>query len=354
MLQEKTTLILGAGASYDFGFPLGVGLRNDIVNSLRGLENPELERIETIHIRKFIENEYGQDGLNHASALARALPLYDSIDECLLAQLSDYKARVKIGKYAIACCLAYWERKSPVRHLFKDAWEDYSYKLHNETWIGRLRALLFQGKPKDDLIDALGNLLIVNFNYDRSIYPLILSGYMQSVGGTANSKPPSYADTRRLSVYHPYGSLGRLNDGKGEHALWGISDNDFKKSAEQINVFPEGAVGSKLLPDTVLTRIAKSKKIVFLGFAFHKPNMNLLDVTDRRYAVGSKQGNQVFATMMGMPSQKRAAAKVQIQRSLGFDDNNNSYFFGDSDADCKAFLDEHDDLITSEVPRAPD
>jgi hypothetical protein len=347
MLQKNTTIILGAGASYDFGFPLGVSLRNDIVNSLRGLENPELERIETIHIRKFIEEGYGQAGFREASTLASVLPLYDSIDECLFAQLWDYPQRVIIGKFAIACCLAYRERKSPVRHLFKAGWEDYSYKLHDATWVGRLRALLFQGMPSPDLIVALRSLLIINFNYDRSIYPLILSGYNQLlVGGAAGRNPPRFGGNE-LPVYHPYGSLGNLHDNKGEHVLWGVPDNEFKKSAEQINVYPEGAVGSRSLPNSILKKIADSEKIIFLGFAFHEPNMKLLDINDRRHAMGSKQGNQIFATMMGVPPKKRIAAKELIQRSLGFDDTNNEYYFGDTNTDCKAFLDEYDDLIAS-------
>jgi hypothetical protein len=93
MIRRKTTLILGAGASYPYGFPLGETLKNNIVGQI--LYPKSNERID---LRKnLIDQGYKKEQIEDF-ALKLKKSNYMSVD----AFLEEWLEFVQIGKIAIA------------------------------------------------------------------------------------------------------------------------------------------------------------------------------------------------------------------------------------------------------------
>jgi hypothetical protein len=107
MFSEPTVFVIGAGASSEFGMPLGTELQKKIGNVLdfrRGDTGQLLgdEKLHSLLHDKFkdgVQRYY--DAANELSRIIRESP-FDSIDEALHWFSSSYPEAVALGKAAIA------------------------------------------------------------------------------------------------------------------------------------------------------------------------------------------------------------------------------------------------------------
>lgn len=117
---------------------------------------------------------------------------------------------------------------------------------------------------------------MIIFNYDRCVEHFLIH-VLQNYYRISEVEAAELIE--HLSIYHPYGSVGLLPWQKGDLQIgFGNSLNaiQLNELAKKIKTFTEGTDPSSSEIIDIRDHMAKAKKLVFLGFAFHKLNMELI------------------------------------------------------------------------------
>ena len=341
--NKKIVIIVGAGASADFKlvdsdhvkikFPVGEELINLIANEqeikkiFQNLKNNStLEKYNSfLNFSKLVRYNQTFSIDEILDSIARdklnIQEIYDSSGKKVIIQTSK-EDLLKAGKTLIAYFLLRSEKRE---------WENNQAKI----WYRHIRNLIINsGNNQKEIKEKLKNLVIISFNYDRS-----LEFYLRS-------RLPEYF--YEINILYPYGKLadnsfiadryGEFNDDVKTKPIITPVLKEIEKIAEQIQVIGEknlidiidennnlifdnckkwfnagkkdftliDAHPSSSHPDVIkniinvssdidlicnnynqnikifneLTKqafyILSANKIYFLGFAFHKPNIELL------------------------------------------------------------------------------
>jgi len=221
MIKTKTLLILGAGASMDYDFPSGFRLMEDILNFV----SEKVKMFEMAYEQRLIflalllsyddkDVERDKFGLNIQliKDFARDLEYSGirSIDE-FLANKEQYKS---LGKLCIAICISNYEGKVGT---FNKVWneEEKRYTLRHQ-WYAHLWQRICETEHDnillsiDDLKQSIKNLVIVTFNYERSLEQYLVNA-IQGHFGLSGSAALELVN-QNLKIIHVYGDLGSLND----------------------------------------------------------------------------------------------------------------------------------------------
>lgn len=256
MITIRTTLILGAGASNAYGFPLGSDLRRDIINRQGDAVNSEESKLwEAMGF----SNE-------SRSVFARALDRtgIESIDALLETQ-SDLR---EIGKVFIALEIGQHEKDE----LF---WDLTGQALHGRGMEHWYRFLWNKIRTR---LDEFGQnqLKVVTFNYDRSLEYYLFHVMQNSLRLRDDVVAQAIA---RIPIIHVYGQLGQPH-------FWGKADSSRnysppydKKSLENaiegIKVIDERADDSNEFQEA-RKAIQWADRVCFLGFGFDRDNLRRL------------------------------------------------------------------------------
>jgi hypothetical protein len=297
MLSKRTVFVVGAGASFELGLPLGKDLRGKIANLLNityedGWSQSTGDR-QINEILLELARETGRRGisdlLQKCWLLRDALPGAISIDNLLDAHRSDPEIAL-IGKLAITKAILDAERSSA---LSPHKNGNGRFNLHNVsgTWLIPLFQILSENLAKEHVSDIFGNCTFIVFNYDRCLeyfLPRALSLYY----GIDESLASSIMES--ANIIHPYGRVGEFGRGKSlSTAAFGAKDFDLRKIAEGIKTFSEG-LQFENHADEIKRSITASDQIIFLGFAFHPLNMDIMSVDD------PSSVSQIFGTTVGL------------------------------------------------------
>ena len=269
MIFKKTILILGAGASVDYGFPLGRDLVLRICASLSDTA-----------------------GLQHATLLAcgfSASQIHEFQSQLADSNLSSIDAFLEnreefedIGKAAIAAVLIPCERKDRLRRASNVClWYEY---LHSKL-IGR-NTDFFRNQ-----------LAVVTFNYDRSFEAALFNALSNAYGLTDGECRP-YVEG--IPVVHVYGQLGKpswLGNG-GRPYDDGMNSSIVKKTAQSLKVIHRGDTNSQELQDA-RAYLSWADTVCCLGFSYHPVNTS-------RLQLGSLlNGKKIFLSAYGMSEGER-------------------------------------------------
>lgn len=289
MIETKTLLILGAGASVPYGYPTGQELREELcnLNMLKDLYilNPEYSNRIIVHER----------GVELFCQAFKASQIF-SIDAFLAKRGNEdigkqpsgihntFGSYETCGKSAIACRLI--ERETHTPHLPEptdDHWLQYLWNLMNDAPASKF---------KDN------QLKIISFNYDR-----VIEQYFQTViknlYGVNNDEA---TDLRKsIEIIHVYGNLQDLED-----RPYGEKPNDFSKVADCIKVIPEAREADDQLFEKAKEMIGWANKICFIGFGFDSTNVRRLGFPDHNLSA-----KLIFSTQYGM-TVSEALAKQQL------------------------------------------
>ena len=204
MFKKNTTIILGAGSSYDLGYPIGSELIDKV---LRLSENNDTPNI----VKEF------------AKTLKEFNPL--SIDFFL----SLHKNFADIGKEEIATAILECEEESKEKMIrSKNHW--YKFLL-NEILTG----------CENDKPDAINdnNLSIVTFNYDVSLEYFLYSRLLSMSYFQKGSENFAHNFLKKLEVEHVYGKVKNINSdnfgGYGKGSTLGASNNTLRVIGERGN-----------------------------------------------------------------------------------------------------------------------
>lgn len=310
MFEKPTVLIVGAGASFDFGFPIGSKLATEITNGLNLVYDAGQLRSGDAHMAESLRIAFGAAGYSNIVPAARVvsagLPAFKSIDDFLYSH-SDNPEVMLAGKVAVARIIAGCEAMSAVAGLWRG--EDLPSALapFRTTWLQELVQTLVTGVRRSDAIDVFKNLSIVSFNYDRAVESLLYFAIQPAL----NIDSATAAEAlRRLQVFRPYGGLGRLPITGGDSVPYGeTSAAEIAKMAGRIQVYTED-LGER--PDLVrmTEHLVSAERYVFLGFGFHKQNVKLLSLDEE----AMKKGRRIYGSAYGENSD---ATRRLIQDRLG-------------------------------------
>jgi len=272
VITKKTVLILGAGASKDYGFPLGQKLRDDICG-MWSTRTGALAAIETA--------SGNIDVIGFTEKLKTSG--YTSVDWFL----EDYPHFIEAGKYAIASVLIPHE-------VPKKLFPPHQPTAH---WYEVLLNTL--DTPPGSFSD--NNLSVVTFNYDRS-----LEYYFLKVLETRRGSPEkAINEMKSLEVVHVHGWLGEL----APYALDGrsyspeIEPGDISKAAENIMVIGEASEETEAFA-RARELLKAAERIVFLGFGYHEKSVQRLEVFNEPWDEEKRQKVRVGGTVRGIPEHR--------------------------------------------------
>lgn len=303
----KTLFVVGAGASKEANLPIGSELKQSISRVLdirfeRGhtMNSGDDVICNAFRIAVQSNNPPSQD-INpflHASWRIRdAMPQAISIDNFIDAHSDDKRIEL-CGKLAIVRTILEAESKSS---LFVDPSRgDNKLKFSQleNTWFSSFWQLLFENCKLSDIEQRLSSVALVIFNYDRCIehylYHALQNYYSISASDVAKL-------LKRLEIYHPYGTVGALPWLSSQNAIgYGATPHpkQLLELANQIKTFTEGTDVLSSEVNSIRSNMKMSPRLVFLGFAFHKLNMELLLPT--LASPDSPTGQSIFATAYGI------------------------------------------------------
>jgi hypothetical protein len=314
MFENKTVFVVGAGASSEVGFPTGYELKDQIAERIN-IRFPDgysqasgdraLANAFRVHAREFSHNSNDINPyLQTCWAIGGAMPLALSIDNYLDAHRENPLFGI-CGKLAITRCILESERNSSLKldGPYENGIQFSSMKKH---WLLPFFHLATEGIAKERVEAAFNNVSFITFNYDRSIEHFIehaLQAYYQIDQNAARQVVDS------IPILHPYGTVGSLPwQGRSISASFGEEVVDpvrLLRVSSAIKTFTEREEDPDALA-SIKSAISEATTIVFLGFAYHKQNLELLkpprDHTFKR----------VFGTTMGFSRPDQQTLKAEL------------------------------------------
>jgi hypothetical protein len=308
MFQSNTVFVLGAGSSYEAGMPLGKHLKKEVANSLH-IKLDSLHRFEAgcdqSIVQAIMEDMEGSKNwrkdlspyLQAFDIIKKAAPHAASIDNLLLAHEKDDMVKL-FGKVAICNCILKAEKGIK---FSSDKMED--------TWFVEFFRILCADISKEQIEDIFKNIVIINFNYDRCIDAYITNTLQEYFNLNQNQVTNLMS---RLTVIHPYGHVGKVFGDSSRRVPFGASvdGKTLLEISSGIRTFSE-----QMRYETDIRRIGEAlhnaKTVVFLGFHFHRQNVQLLKPLE------PTTGQRIFFTAPDASVQDLNYIQAQIQMAFG-------------------------------------
>lgn len=288
MFNSRTVFIVGAGASKEAGLPIGRELKPKISECIDirfgdgSFEQESGDRDIMAALQAHVSNRSRREKrdinvgeyLYAGSRIRDAMPQASSIDTFVDAHEGD-EAIELCGKLAIAKTILDAERSSSMYFDQRRPQDRLPFERLEDTWFTRLFQALTTGCRRNRIDSVFDQIAIITFNYDRCIEHFLyhsLQNFYSVTSGVAEELLKS------LCVFHPYGQVGWLPwQDSSPKVPFGASTNgsDLLKIVPQIKTFTEQVDDQKSLGD-MQDIIATARQLVFLGFAFHEQNMELL------------------------------------------------------------------------------
>ncbi len=283
MIQRKTTLVLGAGASKPYGFPTGAELKKCILEGSFPAQDPD-ERAKFYPITghpKF--REFREKFLNSpAFSIDRFLYFHKDLQE--------------IGKTLIAF---YLYLSSQPKYIGQE----------NENWYQYFFNCLAEGCKTIDAFSK-NRVNVITFNYDVS-FEWELSKFIENYFNCTIEVAHKYA--KEIHVHHIHGHLGPLpwDDLNLEVPYHHGNDNiSFIKYSKDIQLVHEGEDPYGRIYRRYRDIISEARNIFFLGFGFHPENLeklfNRIDTSDIRFDNGGVISQMIASTLGQAGGETRA------------------------------------------------
>jgi|SRR6266851_4231269 len=341
MIKLDTTFVVGAGASADYGFPLGEQLTKQIAEALNfnsGSSSSQAKELIRNAIivgcqRPGVQRDFRQL-FGQARALQAALTTASSID-AFLENHSDNPDFELLGKMAIAACLITAEHGSELRPRHPGEMIDLA--LVEKSWLARLfKTVMASGVPRASVEQIFDHVSFIVFNYDRCIEHY----FEQAIASHFMLDLPIAATIVRkhLRIVHPYGDLGALHDsdvnvsfGHEYRPETHAAGDGIYAMSQRLLTFTESkkAQGAK-----AKDMIHKSERLVFLGFGFGEQNVELLRVS-------TSAVHQTRGTVMGLSKSNQDQVLYRIAQMTGTTLNAQL-----NDCDCTTLINDEQMFLT--------
>ena len=308
MFEQPVIFVIGAGASNEYGLPLGNELKTKIAASVSfrdamGHNAGDRELHQVVAFRHASEiDKYERAG----GDLAKNISSFVSIDDALNWFARRRPEVVELGKLAIVWEILKAERAS---RLFSTGGWEIPEKDFDDTWMPHFHSMAMESAQIDDL-DTFKNVTVINFNYDRTLEHYLYAALQTKFDLDADRAAQFLSN---LKVIRPYGKVGSLPwQEAGPYVPFGNQIKDYNELfslSMGVKTYAEGASGAEGIIAQEMTR---ARMIVFLGFGFHRQNMKLLQVR-----TVSEPWRRAFATATKMDIGNYDILKIEIATRIG-------------------------------------
>jgi hypothetical protein len=284
--MAENVLILGAGASAHYNFPLARAL------------------VQSACLRDWEGAVLSACGLD-VSALERFVADLKRSGTTSIDQYIGYlrnTATINLGKALIAYLLA---KKEDLGELTRPG--------HPYNWYEALASRLI-GPALESFPEH--NIAIVTFNYDRSLEQYLFDALTSRFNQQHDTNKIREAFLR-LPIIHIYGQLGSLPELGVDSALarpYGpiATPEGMARAVNSMHLLPE-IRKAKLIPNSGTTAAREcisnaTRTIAFLGFAYSQENLEALDLAKTR---GSKR---VCGTLFGIDGEQVDEVRERLGR----------------------------------------
>lgn len=319
MFREKTAFVIGAGAGVDISMPTGKALIEEIEKRLtfgraegtrRGLNGERLNEAirRASAMRKIDTNQL----FGAAASIAQGAHHMGSIDTYIHAHGHNEHIKL-VGKMAIVDVILDYERKCDV---FID-WTRHPFNFKDEarvrkSWLSIFMNILVQGVTLQGTLGTIfDNIAIINFNYDRCVEQYLWKSLQRSFGVPEEKASELMS---KLLIHHPYGVIADskwkdaakgLHLGGDPHGEYSI---DLDALSRGIKTFNEEVSGGEEL-ENVRRFLEEARHIVFLGFHFHRQNVELIAPKSAGRKVGVKHA---YASTFGRSAPEKLVIEGQL------------------------------------------
>jgi hypothetical protein len=324
--HKSLVLVLGAGASYEAGFPLGSELKTQIAEGLyfkhehgsRDHRSGDDYLYEGLRRLSLPHNPQGAEFnalLKCARHIHDAMPLAISIDNFIDSHREESRI-ASCGKLAIARRILAAERAS-ILYVDRMQAGALDFDAADKTWLNAFFRLLTENCQKKDIEARLKTVSIITFNYDRSVEHFLnhaLQSYYRDSSGWAAGVLKS------LDIYHPYGRVGPLSwMGGNEPTDFGDEPSPaaLVELSKQLLTFSEGTSADESSIEQIRRDLLGASRIAFLGFAFHPLNMELL--FGKRTAKIKYNAKKVLGTAVNISRSDAELVSGDISSRAGID-----------------------------------
>jgi hypothetical protein len=270
MINQPTMLIIGAGASAEFGMPVGTQLLQKI-SELVAFDPSRPDFSQSI------SDSFGPERVaeldKFGPELIKLIPRFNSIDE-VLNFVSDNPPAIELGKLAIAYEILMAERQTC---MFKaEAGDESAVSECDATWAGHFLRMAIGATRRTDFAKFFRNLTVIDFNYDRVFPQYLYSALIRLYGLSAHQAEQSLAG---LDIFHPYGCLGPLpwQADRAQLPLGAYVGNTLAEIVKRIRTYTEERTDPQF--ERITKAVNDARVAIILGFGFHGQNIELLGNT---------------------------------------------------------------------------
>ncbi|MBL8340573.1 MAG: hypothetical protein JNL30_03810 [Rubrivivax sp.] len=325
----RTVFVLGAGASKEANLPLGSELKAKIASALdirfeHGSQKVSGDDEITTALRLAAQSATppSRDINPYLAAAWRirdAMPQAISIDNFVDSHADDPRIAF-CGKLAIVKTILDAERSSMLYFDRVSSRSHLDFATLEPTWFNAFFQLLTENCRRSGVEGRLRSVALVIFNYDRCIEQYIYFALQNYYGMTEQE---AAAATQALEIHHPYGQVGSLAwSGPQSPIPFGESPRpqQLVRVAEQIKTFTEGTNPADAGFQRITQLLATAPRLVFLGFAFHRLNIDLL--FPQGATATPDTGRRVYATAFGVSASDIKDIATALVNVAGCRDHN--------------------------------
>lgn len=246
MLKVPTTLVLGAGASMQYGFPNGMDLVTKIVNH---------------------SGNWGEHLFENSIREDFRIQLRNSGENSIDAFLARHEEFMEFGKFCITKAISDCENEGNLMARSRYCWysQFFNSRILNEDIC--------------NIAENLGKLRIVTFNYDRSLEKWLMN---RLIYGFRFSLDDSLSLLSQLQIVHVHGQIGQLASteeyaSEFENPYKPISDEQtIQRMSRQLHIIAERSLDDSAEFSNASSYLSEGKKVAFFGFGYHPENMRRL------------------------------------------------------------------------------
>jgi hypothetical protein len=303
--NKSLVLVLGAGASKEVNLPIGNELKHKIAQRLyfkfdefgHSLKSGNRDLIQAFQISSMRSDGTLGDItplLEVSKLIHDAMPLAISIDNFIDSHRNDDRVSF-CGKLAIAQCILEAEAKSTIYVNPSNIYNKLNFSDVENTWFNAFFQQLTENCHIEDLSSRLKDVAVISFNYDRCLEHYLYLAFQSYYGISASESAQLLAS---LEIHHPYGKVGALPwmTQSNERIAFGATPNHQQliEITKLLRTFTEGTNPSVSDIKTIRDTVAGAERLLFLGFAFHRLNLDLL------FSGQPSNTKKVFATALNI------------------------------------------------------
>lgn len=295
----RIVFVVGAGASNEFdSFPVGDELARRIDTQLA---KEVRDRDGPISGALMANGGLTEDHRRAMTRISRGIHSVDSIDK-FIDECRDEKLVATIAKLAIAREILSAEDTCSLR-VDDGIPLETTLRTARATWLGLICRYANESVSRQDFLQCLRGIAFVTFNYDRSI-ERFLTLWAQGTLLVAYEEAAKLVSS--IPIKHVFGTMGHLpglpTAGEPQTIFGEVNASSIWRAARGIKTFTE-EIGSDHMFE-IRRLVSDADRIVFLGFHFHRPNMDIL------FEGGWPRDRQVYATTYKMSARARGRVET--------------------------------------------